>query len=166
MATKLDHKQALTFVYANVDEKTMNTLSQKNITDEKALAKIKEARKALNAAITEAYNNTESINLCAGSTLRSLAHLLATQKKIDEKTLVSSLFPNDKVTSLIDTEDRLATYLATAVNAAIDKTTEKKTTTNVDVAKLKKMFALTNDVSLCAKFFDITEDNVNKLLSK
>lgn len=161
MATKLNHTTALKKVYTIVtDNRVFESLAQ----DKEDSAKVKAARKALNAALVEQYNSNQDRLVVIGTTLRSFAHVLATEKKLNEESLVAKLLPNDKVTSLIDTPDRLATYVATAVNDLIDKTTTTKIKVSVPTAQVKKMYSIVNDIDKVAKFFDLTAAQVQTIV--
>lgn len=162
MSTKLNHTTALQFVFKNVSEKELNSLVQAEPSQ-----KTKDLAAQLRKSQIADYNQARTEIL--GTTFRKLAHILAAQKKVDETALLSEMLPNDKVTSLTDTADRLATYIMTAVNKRIDAqldTTPKKT--NVNVTLLKKMYktfgANTTALKGCAEYFNITEDQATQLL--
>lgn len=161
MATKLNHTAALKKVYAIVtDNRVFSSLAQ----DKKDNKKVQAARKALNAALVEQYNADADRLSVIGSTLRSFAHVLAKEKRVDEDSLTNKLLPNGKVTALIDTPDRLATYVATAVNDLIDKTTTTKTKISVPVAQIKKMYSIVGNVEKVAQFFELTTAQVEAIV--
>lgn len=163
MATKLDHTAALKAVYANVkDVRVFNSLAQ----DKEDNKEVTAARKALAVALLKQYTANPDRMVVAGTTLRSIAHVVAHAKKLDEDSLIKRLLPNDKVTALIDTPDRLATYIATAVNNLIDSTTTKVTKVSVPTAQIKKMFAIVGDVAQVAQFFDLTTAQVEAIIKK
>lgn len=161
MATKLNHTAALKKVYAIVtDNRVFNALAQ----DKEDNKKVQAARKALTSALVEQYNADADRLSVIGATLRSFAHVLAKEKKVDEESLTNKLLPNGKVTALIDTPDRLATYVATAVNELIDKTTTTKTKVSVPTAQIKKMFAIVGNVEKVAQFFELTTAQVKAIV--
>lgn len=161
MTTKLNHTAALKKVYAIVtDNRVFKALAQ----DTDDSKKVKDARKALAAALVEQYNSNEDRLVVIGTTLRAFAHLLAKEKKVNEESLTNKLLPSGKVTALIDTPDRLATYVATAVNDLIDKTTTTKTKVSVPTAQIKKMYSIVGNVEKVAQFFELTTQQVEAIV--
>lgn len=169
MSTKLNHSTALNFIYAHLSEKELDSLrmSSEYVSDE-----TKDLAARYKASQLKDYNASPAKEHFAG-VLRKLAHIAAKNKKLDETLLVNAMLTKkDEVSSLVDTDDRLATYVAKAINARIDIEAQSTKTTriSIDVARLKKMYKAFGSnaaaVEGCANFFGITKDAVEQLLKK
>lgn len=161
MATKLNHETALAQVFRYVSNEMWDKLAQPEQS-----AKTKKLYKEFKASQLEDYNNSQIIKETLRGVFHAIAKNAASAKKLDETSVYNLFYKDDKVTSLVDTPDRFATYIMSSINSAIENTKVIKKKTGVNVAMVMKFYKIVGDTKKTADYFGLSEDTIKGILNK